>query len=142
MKNKCQNFWLLILATCVSCQQVASFGYSVWRLASCEFKLRVHTERFRGSLATWLVTRQSRNAQNQLFKELFRGKLVLNLFPSSLKPLFQYFYIKTQPIWIFFHSINISKVILNSFHWFGSLDYVLVSFVLLVGIFIVGVGKT
>ena len=34
-----------------------------------------------------------------------------------------------------FHSFNISKVILNSFHCFGSLDYVLKSFVLLVGIF-------
>ena len=41
-----------------------------------------------------------------------------------------------------FHSINISKVILNSFHFFGSLDYVMESFVLLVGIFIIGVGKT
>ena len=41
-----------------------------------------------------------------------------------------------------FHSINISKVILNFFYCFGSLDYVLVSFVLLVGIFIIGVGKT
>ena len=61
---------------------------------------------------------------------------------SSLKLLFQYFYIKTQPIWKFFHSINISKVILNSFHLFGSLDYILESFVLLVGIFIIGVGKT
>ena len=47
--------------------------------------------------------------------------------PSSLKPLFQYFYIKTQSIWMVFHSINISMVILNSFHWFGSLDYVLES---------------
>ena len=61
---------------------------------------------------------------------------------SSLKPLFQYFYIKTQSIWMFFHSINIFKVIINSFHWFWSLDYVLESFVLLVGIFIIGVGKT
>ena len=41
-----------------------------------------------------------------------------------------------------FHSINISKVILNSFHCFGSLDYVLESSMLLVGIFIIGVGKT
>ena len=41
-----------------------------------------------------------------------------------------------------FHSINISKVILNSFYFFGSLNYVLESFVLLVGIFIIGVGKT
>ena len=48
------QFWLLVLATC---------------------KLQVHTEGFCDSLAT----RQSQNAQNQLFKELFRGKLVLNL---------------------------------------------------------------
>ena len=41
-----------------------------------------------------------------------------------------------------FYSINISKVILNSFHCFGSLDYVLESFVLLVVIFVIGVGKT
>ena len=41
-----------------------------------------------------------------------------------------------------FHSINFFKVILNSFHWFGSLDYVLESYVLLVGIFIIGVRKT
>ena len=53
---------------------------------------------------------------------------------SSLKPLFQYFYIKTQSTWMFFHSINIYKAILNSFHWFWSLDYVLESLVLLVGI--------
>ena len=62
--------------------------------------------------------------------------------PSSLNPLFQYFYIKTQPLWMIFHSINISKVIIDSFHYFWSLDYVLESFVLLVGIFIIGVGKT
>ena len=62
--------------------------------------------------------------------------------PSSLKPFFQYFYIKTQPIWMVFHSINISKVIINSFHYFWSLNYVLESFVLLVRIFIIGVGKT
>ena len=40
-----------------------------------------------------------------------------------------------------FHSFNISKVILNSFRCFGFLDYVLESFVLLVGIFIIGIGK-
>ena len=87
-----------------------------------------------------LAHRQSQIAQKQLFKGLFVG----NLFPlpSSLKPLFHYFYIKTQSILKVFHSINISKVILNSFHWFWSLDYVLESFVLLVGIFIIGVGKT
>ena len=61
---------------------------------------------------------------------------------SSFKPIFHYFYIKTKSIWMVFHSINISKVIINSFHWFWSLDYVLESFVLLVGIFDIGVGKT
>ena len=61
---------------------------------------------------------------------------------SSLKPLFHYFYIKTQSIWMVFHFISISKVIINFFHWFWSLDYVLESFVLLVEIFIIGVGKT
>ena len=60
----------------------------------------------------------------------------------SLKPLFHYFYIKIQSIWMVFHSINISKVIINYFHWLWSLDYVLESFVLLIGIFIIGVGKT
>ena len=41
-----------------------------------------------------------------------------------------------------FHFINVSKAILNSFHCFGSLDYVLVSFVPLIGIFIIGIEKT
>ena len=41
-----------------------------------------------------------------------------------------------------FNSINIFKVILNSFHLFGSLNYVLESVVLSVGIFIIGDGKT
>ena len=65
------SFWLLTWA--------ASFGYSFWRLASRESKLWVHTEGFRDSLVTQLATHQSQNAQNQLFKEFFRGKLVLNL---------------------------------------------------------------
>ena len=124
------SFWLLAWA--------ASFGYSFWRLASRESKPWVHTEGFRDSL----ITRQSQNAQNQLFKELFSWETCFKPLSSSLKPLFQYFYIKTQPIWIFFNSINISKVILNSFYWFWSLDYALESFVLLVGIFIIGVRKT
>ena len=41
-----------------------------------------------------------------------------------------------------FHSINISKAILKYFHCFGSLDCILESFVLLVGIFIIGFGIT
>ena len=65
------SFWLLAWA--------ASFGYSFWQLASREPKPWVHTEGFRDSLATQLTTCQSQKAQNQLFKELFREKLVLNL---------------------------------------------------------------
>ena len=84
------SFWLLAWA--------ASFGYSFWRLASRESKPWVHTEGFRDSL----ITRQSQNAHNQLFKELFSWETCFKPLSSSLKPLFQYFYIKTQPIWIFF----------------------------------------
>ena len=112
------------------------FGYLRELPASCQFwllglaacKPRVQTERFRGSLATCLATHQSRNTQNQLFKEFFLWETCFKPLPSSLKLLFQYFYIKTQSIWMVFHSINISKVILNSFLWFWSLDYVLESF--------------
>ena len=50
--------------------------------------------------------------------------ICFKLLPSSPKPLFSCFYIKTQLNSSFFHSINISKVIFNSFHWFWSLDYV------------------
>ena len=41
--------------------------------------------------ATQLATRQSRNAQNQLFKEFFHGKLVLNLSHPLLNPSFNIF---------------------------------------------------
>ena len=72
----CQ-FWLLVLVTC---------------------KPRVHTKGFRDSLAT----RQSRKAQNQLFKELFHGKLVLNLSHSLLNPSFNIFTLKhNQFEWFF-----------------------------------------
>ena len=84
----------------------------------------------------------SRETPRISFLKSFSWKTCLKPLLSFLKPLFQYFYIKTQPIWIFFHSINISNIILNSFHWFWFLDYVLKSFVLLVEIFITGVGKT
>ena len=119
------------LATCVSCQQATSFGYSFWRLASCEFTQK-------GDLArdSSVAKRPESAFCSILWETCFKP------LPPSLKPLFQYFYIKTQPIWIFFHSINISKVILNSFNWFWSLDYVFESFVLLVGSFIIMVGKT
>ena len=87
---------------------------------------------------SWLTSHEtSKNS----FLKCFSWETCFKPLSSSLKPLFQYFYIKTQSIWMVFHSINISKVILNSFHWFGSLDYVLETFVLLVGIFIIRVGK-
>ena len=54
---------------------------------------------------------------------------------SSPNPLFQSFYIKTQLISIVLHSINISKVIFNTSNWFWSLDYVLGSFIFIVGTF-------
>ena len=84
----------------------------------------------------------SRESPRNSFLKGFLRETCFKPLPSSLKPLFQYFYIKTQPIWMVFHSISISMVIINSFHYFWSLDYVLESFVLLVGIFIIGVGKT
>ena len=154
MKNKYKNFWLLILVTCTSSEQVASFGYSFWLLARVVSKLRVLATRF-GDLQVVSSSREftqkgfathsqlaSREMPRINFLRAFSWETCFKPLPSSLKPLFQYFYIKTQSIWMVFHSINISKVILNSFHWFGSLDYVFVSFVLLVEIFIIGVGKT
>ena len=86
---------------------------------------------FRDSLATCENLRDSlshKTPKNSFLKS-FSWETFFKPLPSSLKPLFQYFYIKTQSIWMVFHSINISKIILNSFHWFGSLDYVLESFV-------------
>ena len=50
------------------------------------------------------------------FLKGFLWEICFKPLPSSLKPLFQYFYIKTQPIWMIFHSINISKVFINFFH--------------------------
>lgn len=96
----------------------------------------------RGLLATEPRDSPSREMPRNSFLKGFLWETCFKPLPSSLKPLFQYFYIKIQPIWMVFHSINISKVIINSFHYFWSLDYVLESFVLLVGIFIIGVGKT
>ena len=70
----------------------------------------------------------NRETPKNNFLKSFSWETYFKPLPFSLKPLFQYFYIKSQPIWMVFHSINISKIILNSFHWFGSLDYILVSF--------------
>ena len=47
--------------------------------------------------------------------------ICFKLLTSSPNPLFQSFYIKTLLNSIVFHSINISKVIFNSFHWFDHL---------------------
>ena len=134
------SFWLL--------SQVASFGYSFWQLAqsrnpSCKFiqklLLLIHNSRkFLQLISQFSSCKTPRNS----FLKCYSWKTCFKPLPSSLKPLFQYFYIKTPSIWMVFHSINISKVILNSFHYFGSLDYVLESFVLLFGIFIIRVGKT
>ena len=109
---------------------------------------RVHLEALatHSRLAKIFATKPNDSPSREMPRISFlKSFFVENLFkplPSSFKPLFQYFYIKTQSIWIIFHSINISKVIIKSFHLFWSLDYVLESFVLLVGIFIIGVGKT
>ena len=54
---------------------------------------------------------------------------------SSQNPLSQSFYIKTQLISIALHSINISKVIFNTFNWFWSLDYIFGGFIFIVEIF-------
>ena len=135
---------------------VRIFDYSIWLLAWAASKLPVLATCF-GDLQAVSPSREftqkgfathSRLTNHEtprisfLKSFFFSWETCFKPLPFSLKPIFQYFYIKTQPIWIVFHSINISKIILNSFHWFWSLDYVLESFVLLVGIFIIGVGKT
>ena len=72
----------------------------------------------RGLLATEPRDSPSRETPRNSFLKGFLWETCFTPLPSSLKPLFQYFYIKTQSIWMVFHSINISKVIINSFHWF------------------------
>ena len=90
----------------------------------------VHPKAF----ATHLVTREnfrdspSRETPRNSILKGFSWETCFKPLPSSLKFLFHYLYIKTQSIWMVFHSINTSKVILNSFLWFWSLDYVLESF--------------
>ena len=142
LKNKCRySFWLL--------SQVRVLATRFDNPPSRETQVVSSSRSFCNSLVTrenfcdwtWQLA-QSWNAQNQLFEELFSWETCFKPLPSSLKPLFQYFTSKPNQFEFFFHFINISKVILNSFHWFGFLDYVLVSFVLLVKIFIIGVGKT
>ena len=109
---------------------------------SCKFIQKLSRLTCKLGKFLWLISRLTNrespknNFLNFLWKTCFKP------LSSSFKPLFQYFYIKIQSIWMVFHSINISKVILNCFHWFWSLDFVLENFVLLVGIFIIGVRKT
>ena len=62
--------------------------------------------------------------------------ICFKLLTSSPNPLFQSFYIKTLLNSIVFHSINISKIIFNSFHQFWSLDYVFGGFMFIVEIFL------
>ena len=113
------EFWLLILVTHLVARPSRKFTQNGFVTHS------------------WLITRlASHETPRNSFLKGFSWETYFKPLSSSLKPLFQYFYIKTQSIWIVFHSINISKVIINSFHWFWSLDYVLESFVLLLGIFI------
>ena len=93
------------------------------------------TKKILWKLSSWLISQLASHETPRIsFLKSFSWETYFKPLTSSLKPLFQNFYIKTQPIWMFFHSINIYKVILNSFHWFWSLDYVLESLVLLVGI--------
>ena len=89
-------------ATCFGYLRELLASCQFWRLASHEFKSRVHTEGFRDSLTTRLATRQSRIAQNQLFKELFRGKLVLNLSHPLLNLSFNIFTSKPNQFEWFF----------------------------------------
>ena len=124
------------------------FSRLISRLTSHAMQVASSSRSFRDSshdsLATYKNFRNSLSRETPLnnFLKGFSWETYFKPLSSSLKPLFHYFYIKIQSIWMVFHSINISKVIINSFHWFWSLDYVLESFVLLVGIFIIGVGKT
>ena len=98
-----------------------------WALKSPKRLRKFHGNFFRDS------SRDSPNRKTpkNSFLKGFSWVTYFKPLPSSLKPIFQYFYIKTQPIWMVFHSINISKVILHYFHWFWSLDYVLESFCVL-----------
>ena len=70
----------------------------------------------RESLASWPLGKWP--------DQLFHGNFVSfwsktpHMTPSSPNPLFQSFYIKTQLLSIVLHSINISKIIFNTFNWF------------------------
>ena len=101
------SFWLL--------SWVASFGYSFWRLAQS----RVYIEWF-ATHSRLISLLASRKMPKNSFLKNFSRETCFKPLSSSFKPLFQYFYIKIQSIWMIFHFINISKEILNSFIWFLS----------------------
>ena len=86
-----------------------------------------------------LTSEISREAyQRKFLDQLLKGiswDICFKLLSSSPKPLFLWFYIKTQVNSTILHFINISKVIFNSFNWFWSLDYVFGSFMFIVEIF-------
>ena len=86
------------LATHSGDLQVTRPNHEFWRLAICDTQSRDYTE----CLGDSLMTCQSRNAQNQLFKELFRGKPVLNLSHPLLNPSFNIFTSKPNQFeWVF-----------------------------------------
>ena len=58
----------------------------------------------------------SRETPRKSFLKGFLWETCFKPLSSSFKPLFQYFYIKTQSNWMVFHSFNISKVIINYFY--------------------------
>ena len=60
--------------------------------------------------ATELYDSPSCETPKKSFLKGFSWETCFKPLLSSLKPLFQYFYTKTQSIWMVFHPINISKV--------------------------------
>ena len=108
LKNKCKNFWLLDLATrpVVKPQsQVHPKAFATHSQLTCDLQKFLR-------LISWLA---SHKTPKNSFLKCFSWETCFKPLPSSLKPAFQYFYIKTQSIWMVFHSTNSFKVILNSF---------------------------
>ena len=97
------EFFTTQLATRQLRNPIREFIQKIWRLTRNSWKF------LRLNLATRPVTKRPK-IKGFLWETCFKH------LPSFYKPLFQYFYIKTQSIWIVFHSINISKVIINYFH--------------------------
>ena len=144
LKNRCLSFlWLISRLT----RDSRKFLRLISWLASHAMQVASSSRSFRDSSQDKLMTHK--NFRNSLscetprnsFLKGFSWETCFKPLTFSFKPFFQYFYIKTQSIWMVFSFFNISKVILNSFHCFGFLNYVLESFVLLVKMFIIGVGK-